>query len=102
MKVRELEREQPISMRHILDLKSDREPIDRRRSIPASGLHSYPIVISLDVVRLAGRDRLPRLPRGGDAAQHRLRSTARAARSATCTASTRSGAASRSPPAASA
>ena len=26
-KVRELELEQPISLRHILDLKSDREPI---------------------------------------------------------------------------
>jgi glutamate synthase (NADPH) large chain len=43
-KVRELELEQPISLRHILDLKSDREPI--ADSDPAVGLHDYPIVIS--------------------------------------------------------
>ena len=43
-KVRELELEQPISLRHILDLKSDREPIAARR-IAGVGLHSYPIVI---------------------------------------------------------
>ena len=36
-KVRELEREQPISMRHVLDLKSDRAADrSRRRSTPAS------------------------------------------------------------------
>ena len=44
-KVRELELEQPISLRHILDLRSDREPLARRRA-PRSALHSYPIVIS--------------------------------------------------------
>jgi len=43
-KVRDLEREQPISLRHILDLKSDREPI--ASSDASVGLHSYPIVIS--------------------------------------------------------
>ncbi len=45
-KVRELEREQPISMRHILDLKSDRRPIDPGQVDPGVGRHSYPIVIS--------------------------------------------------------
>jgi len=43
-KVRQLEAEQPISLRHILDLRSDREPIED--SDPSVGLHSYPIVIS--------------------------------------------------------
>ena len=45
-KVRELERENPISMRHVLDLKSDRAPIDLERVDPGVGRHSYPIVIS--------------------------------------------------------
>ena len=38
--------EQPISMRHILDLKSDREPIDPSQVDPGVGHHYYPIVIS--------------------------------------------------------
>jgi glutamate synthase (NADPH) large chain len=43
-KVRSLELEQPISLRHILDLRSDREPVpDSDASV---GGHSYPIVIS--------------------------------------------------------
>ncbi|HEY1274584.1 MAG TPA: glutamate synthase-related protein, partial [Thermoleophilaceae bacterium] len=43
-KVRELELEHPVSLRHILDLRSDRPPV---ASADASvGLHSYPIVIS--------------------------------------------------------
>ncbi len=46
LKVRELEREQPISMRHIIDLKSDRDPIDPAQVDPGVGRHSYPIVIS--------------------------------------------------------
>jgi glutamate synthase (NADPH/NADH) large chain len=46
VKVRELERDQPISMRHILDLKSDREPIDQSQVDPGVGHHDYPIVIS--------------------------------------------------------
>jgi glutamate synthase (NADPH/NADH) large chain len=45
-KVRQLELEQPISLRHILDLKSDREPIPVEQASPEVGLHSYPIVIS--------------------------------------------------------
>ena len=45
-KVRELELEQPISLRHILDLKSDREPIAVEQANAEVGLHSYPIVIS--------------------------------------------------------
>ena len=44
-KVRELEREQPISMRHILDLKSDRHRSIPRTSTPAWAA-PYPIVIS--------------------------------------------------------
>jgi len=45
-KVRELEREHPISLRHILDLKSDREPIPVDQVSAGVGLHDYPIVIS--------------------------------------------------------
>jgi glutamate synthase (NADPH/NADH) large chain len=45
-KVRELEVEQAISMRHVLDLRSDREPIDPSLVDPGVGHHSYPIVIS--------------------------------------------------------
>jgi glutamate synthase (NADPH) large chain len=45
-KVRELERESPISMRHILDLESDREPIDAASVDTTVGHHDYPIVIS--------------------------------------------------------
>ncbi|MFL5869410.1 MAG: glutamate synthase central domain-containing protein, partial [Thermoleophilaceae bacterium] len=43
-KVRQLELENPISQRHILDLKSDREPVASASA--EVGLHSYPIVIS--------------------------------------------------------
>jgi glutamate synthase (NADPH) large chain len=46
VKVRELEREQPISMRHIVDLESDRSPIDPSQVDPGVGHHDYPIVIS--------------------------------------------------------
>jgi glutamate synthase (NADPH/NADH) large chain len=43
-KVRELELEHPVSLRHILDLRSDRPPLpDASAEV---GLHSYPIVIS--------------------------------------------------------
>jgi glutamate synthase (NADPH) large chain len=45
-KVRDLEHEQPISLRHILDLKADREPIPVDGVSAEVGLHSYPIVIS--------------------------------------------------------
>ena len=43
-RVRELELEHPISLRHIVDLESDREPV--ANADPSVGLHSYPIVIS--------------------------------------------------------
>ena len=43
-KVRELELERPISLRHILDLRSDRRPLGEASA--EVGLHSYPIVIS--------------------------------------------------------
>ncbi|MDQ3433193.1 MAG: glutamate synthase-related protein, partial [Actinomycetota bacterium] len=45
-KVRALEAEQPISLRHIVDVQGDRDPIPSERSDPGVGLHSYPIVIS--------------------------------------------------------
>jgi glutamate synthase (NADPH/NADH) large chain len=45
-RVMELELEQPISLRHILDLSSDREPVPIERATAEVGLHSYPIVIS--------------------------------------------------------
>ncbi|MFN2616317.1 MAG: glutamate synthase-related protein [Thermoleophilaceae bacterium] len=45
-KVRQLELEQPISLRHILELRSDREPIPVEQVSAEVGLHSYPIVIS--------------------------------------------------------
>ncbi len=46
LKVREMERDQPISMRHIVDLRSDRESIDPAEVDAGVGRHSYPIVIS--------------------------------------------------------
>lgn len=45
-KVRELESENPISLRHIMDVKSDREPIPLEQASAAVGLHDYPIVIA--------------------------------------------------------
>jgi glutamate synthase (NADPH/NADH) large chain len=45
-KVRELERQSPISMRHIMGLKSDREPIDPADVNAGVGHHDYPVVIS--------------------------------------------------------
>ncbi len=45
-KVRELEAASPISMRHIIELRSDREPIDTASVDPGVGHHDYPIVIS--------------------------------------------------------
>src|SRR6185369_5509240 len=47
-KVRELESENPISMRHIMGLKKepDREPIDPAGVDAGVGLHDYPVVIS--------------------------------------------------------
>ena len=45
-KVRELELIQPVSLRHILDLRSDRDPLPAERASVEVGIHSYPIVIS--------------------------------------------------------
>jgi glutamate synthase (NADPH/NADH) large chain len=45
-KVRELELEHPISLRHVLDLRSDREPIAAEGVDPGVGGHAYPLVIS--------------------------------------------------------
>ena len=45
-KVRELEAQSPISMRHIMSLRSDREPTDPDSVDASIGHHDYPIVIS--------------------------------------------------------
>jgi glutamate synthase (NADPH/NADH) large chain len=45
-KVRALEATNPISMRHIVELRSDREPVDPAAVDASVGHHEYPIVIS--------------------------------------------------------
>jgi len=45
-KVRDLEQQSPISMRHVLGLKGDRDPIDPADVDASVGHHDYPIVIS--------------------------------------------------------
>jgi glutamate synthase (NADPH/NADH) large chain len=45
-KVRDLEKQSPISMRHIMGLKGDREPVDPAGVDAGVGHHDYPIVIS--------------------------------------------------------
>jgi glutamate synthase (NADPH/NADH) large chain len=45
-KVRDLERQSPISMRHIMGLKGDRDPVDPAGVDASVGHHDYPIVIS--------------------------------------------------------
>jgi len=46
-KVRDLEQQNPISMRHIMGLKGDREPLADASGVDAGvGHHDYPIVIS--------------------------------------------------------
>lgn len=45
-KVRELEKQNPISMRHIMGLKGDRDPVDPAGVDAGIGHHDYPIVIS--------------------------------------------------------
>jgi glutamate synthase (NADPH/NADH) large chain len=45
-KVRDLERQSPISMRHIMGLKGDRDPVDPAGVDAGIGHHDYPIVIS--------------------------------------------------------
>jgi glutamate synthase (NADPH/NADH) large chain len=45
-KVRELERQSPISMRHVMGLKGDRDPVDPAGVDAGVGHHDYPVVIS--------------------------------------------------------
>jgi glutamate synthase (NADPH) large chain len=45
-KVRDLEAQSPISMRHIMGLKGDREPLDPASVDAGIGHHDYPVVIS--------------------------------------------------------
>ncbi len=45
-KVRDLEKEHPISMRHIMAVKGDREPIEPDAVDASVGHHDYPVVIS--------------------------------------------------------
>jgi len=45
-KVRDLEEQSPISMRHIIGLRSDRDPVDPSGVDAGIGHHDYPIVIS--------------------------------------------------------
>ena len=45
-KVRDLERQNPISMRHVMGLKGDREPVDPSTVDASVGHHDYPVVIS--------------------------------------------------------
>lgn len=45
-KVRELEAENPVSLRHVLDIESDRQPIPVDQADPSVGHHDYPIVIA--------------------------------------------------------
>jgi glutamate synthase (NADPH) large chain len=44
VRVRELEAQQPVSLRHLLELRPDRPPVPQASA--EVGLHSYPIVIS--------------------------------------------------------
>jgi glutamate synthase (NADPH/NADH) large chain len=45
-KVRELEQESPISMRHIVAVRGDRDPVEAQAVDASVGHHDYPIVIS--------------------------------------------------------
>ncbi len=45
-KVRDLEQQNPISMRHIMGLKGDRDPVDPAGVDASIGHHDYPVVIS--------------------------------------------------------
>jgi glutamate synthase (NADPH/NADH) large chain len=45
-KVRDLEQQSPISMRHIMGLRGDREPVDPASVDASVGHHDYPVVIS--------------------------------------------------------
>ncbi len=45
-KVRDLEHQNPISMRHVMGLKGDRDPVDPATVDAGVGHHDYPVVIS--------------------------------------------------------
>ena len=45
-KVRDLEQQSPISMRHVMGLKGDRDPVDPAGVDAGIGHHDYPVVIS--------------------------------------------------------
>ncbi len=45
-KVRDLEKQSPISMRHVIGLKGDRDPVDPASVDASVGHHDYPVVIS--------------------------------------------------------
>jgi glutamate synthase (NADPH) large chain len=45
-KVRDLESQSPISMRHIMGLRADRDPVDPAQVDAGVGHHDYPLVIS--------------------------------------------------------
>ncbi|HEY7151351.1 MAG TPA: glutamate synthase-related protein [Solirubrobacterales bacterium] len=45
-KVRDLERQSPISMRHVMGLRGDRDPVDPDSVDASIGHHAYPVVIS--------------------------------------------------------
>jgi glutamate synthase (NADPH/NADH) large chain len=45
-KVRDLEKQSPISMRHIMGLRGDRDPVDPADVDASIGHHDYPVVIS--------------------------------------------------------
>ena len=69
LRVRELEAEQPVSLRHLLELRPDGPPgaARERRGRPAL----LPDRDLLDELRLPGRGGLPLVRRGGQADQHR-------------------------------
>ena len=71
-KVRELEQQSPISMRHIMGLRRDRDPSTRATVDASIGHHDYPHRDLLDELRLAVRARLPGLCGGREGDQHPL------------------------------
>ena len=60
-----------LSIRHLLDLRGDRAaPAPAAEPDTSIHEHSLPIYLQRHVLRLSGRDRLPRLRRGRQAAEH--------------------------------
>ena len=94
-KVRELEAQSPISMRHIMGVRSDRESIEPSAVDTGVGHHEYPLVISS---MSFGSQSEPAFRSYAEAAKaiNILCINGEGARSRTCTAATASGAASRS------